>query len=177
MDKNKEIKIFRGKDSETKEWVYGYLVKNFTGRCFILNGNDENIQNNFQALHRKIFSTECFYEVVPKTIGQYIGLKDKNNKFIYEGDIMLYTDTNWGYGGEYDKIHDGYLRIVVPNIKTLLKEYSDDFTDQVQFWESICNKRYDVADKVFIGDRKDVTCKRCKKKMESIDEDGCIILR
>lgn len=42
---------------------------------------------------------------------------------------------------------------------------------------SICNKRYDVADKVFIGDRRDVTCKRCKKKMESIDEDGCIILR
>lgn len=70
--------LFKAKRLDNGEWVQGYLFGIWEKR-YILWGMTNDIPN--------------MIEVDPSTICQCTGLKDRNNKLIWENDIVAYWDT------------------------------------------------------------------------------------
>ena len=86
---------FRGKEIDTGGWVFGYYVKklmplnNLNGICHYIYGEVEDADGKFH---------NDSWEVIPETVGQYTGLRDVDNRKVYEGDIIQYENSNAGYG-------------------------------------------------------------------------------
>ena len=99
MDREKIL--FRGKSAEDGEWFTGQLLhfKSHVSKKelnVIVEGCEWDDSNEWFNIGRRA-------KVVPETVGQYIRLNDRQDKPIFEGDIVEVNGEEFPFLIEYDE--------------------------------------------------------------------------
>lgn len=137
----REIK-FRGQDKKGV-WHYGYLWKSPDGIFYI------------KELVSKLHSTDI--EVVKESVGQFTGLKDKNGKEIYEGDIIF--DLKIKEKGEIDFGRHPFFQAFMWH-----KIYDEDEVRREEEISYFIISQESVKEFEVIGNKFENPCKECKSK-------------
>lgn len=126
-----EIK-FRGKRTDTREWVYGSLLLWPDGDANILESKDGDT-----AVWKR--------EIDPDTAGQYTGLKDRNGKDVYDGDLL--GDEDVIYEVWWSEDNACYMLDMVNPFKEMAIRMSDMYIDKME----VVGNRWDNPELLEVG--------------------------
>jgi len=117
--------LFRGKRADGGGWNYGYFVKSVNDRTYIISYATEDAINTLNEIDF------MYNEVIPESVGQYVGKTDKNGVKIFGairedkkgGDIILLNEcrgeTPLGWNKYIVFFKDGCFGIDVPKAMDL----------------------------------------------------------
>lgn len=109
----KRSSLYRGKKCSNGEWIYGRLLVTPDSRFFIA-----DIENN--------------EEIIPRTLGDYTGLTDKNDTQVFHGDIVKGSD------GE---------RIVIYRFREYRARTTDSKEPDLEFFRD--SKKFEVIGNIY----------------------------